>query len=678
MNPYSLFPLTNLLVSLAMLSYLLSQKSRDKKTNGFLAFIVLTTIWSLMSFLLWEIIPDKLMMFWLKLNSINWLGVSILFLNFIYLFLEKKSDLIFKIFLGSSAASILLSFFTNLINTGYENFYWGVRGQHGTLYQPAVILSVILPMLYVIFLLARAAANTESKTARIQANLLLGGAATSIGLGLITSVVIPEVFKIKDFIDLSSSSSIILAGFVLFAMTHYKFLNVGIEEAALDLFNYTSEGLLILDQEAKISQVNPLAKKWLGLEEKSEIELQKISAGDLPCLRPYLQESSSTEIRLDVENKKLFILISSSEIIKNGEKIGEILRLSDISEIKTAEEKLKQANFQLEERIQERTGRLSDSIKRLEKLVGNVRSSTDHLNDHSQQVSEISAEASRISGQISQSMQRIAADAHSQSLSVEDMVTKIENIASAIEEVKETSSRGYEIAQKVSGSVEDSESALREMISKMNEIRSTSESSARMVEEVSQISAEIETAAGKIVSIANETNLLSLNATIEAAHAGEEGKGFAVVAQAIGKLAENSTISAKEIQTRLKNMHQIVGETQNTIRANSQKVNEGVQISGTLSSVLSSILELVRNMSSEVTHISRLSARQAEHSTEIVTLIHQIENISEENNHQAGQVLQATQDSDRQMLELNSSAQALADMALSLSELIGEMELKAE
>ncbi len=70
----------------------------------------------------------------------------------------------------------------------------------------------------------------------------------------------------------------------------------------------------------------------------------------------------------------------------------------------------------------------------------------------------------------------------------------------------------------------------------------------------------------KISQNASRSNILALNASIEATHSGEHGRGFAVVASQMGKLANDSGSSAKEIKATLNTITQHMASIVSSIR----------------------------------------------------------------------------------------------------------------
>ena len=96
-------------------------------------------------------------------------------------------------------------------------------------------------------------------------------------------------------------------------------------------------------------------------------------------------------------------------------------------------------------------------------------------------------------------------------------------------------------------STNDIAKSAEKLAENLENIRSSSSMIDELVENTNSIVKNIQ-------GNSRKSNILALNASIEAARAGDAGRGFAVVAKEMGKLAEMSGHSAKDIALQLNDM----------------------------------------------------------------------------------------------------------------------------
>ncbi len=184
-----------------------------------------------------------------------------------------------------------------------------------------------------------------------------------------------------------------------------------------------------------------------------------------------------------------------------------------------------------------------------------------------------------------------ASDLRGKSIKSSNMAKEVEK---TVEEVAQGSTNQAENTQSAAESVMVIGEMVEKSVLKVDELNKNTENMSRLKNDVLDILEDLSTANEKtksaintisiktqntndsvehikkatelITEIASETTLLALNANIEAARAGEHGKGFAVVASQIQELANQSTESAKKIETIIKDLISNSNDTVETMK----------------------------------------------------------------------------------------------------------------
>ena len=154
------------------------------------------------------------------------------------------------------------------------------------------------------------------------------------------------------------------------------------EQFLQTLLNNVSDGIAACDRQGKITQFNPACKKLFGLPQRSLPREQwsehyriyypdgetSLKTEDLPLVRAFSGESvRNAEITTITESKKLYHLsVNGDPIIDTeGNKIGAVVVVHDISDRKQAENATHKLNEELETRVRQRTKELEASNQAL-------------------------------------------------------------------------------------------------------------------------------------------------------------------------------------------------------------------------------------------------------------------------------------------------------------------------
>ena len=198
------------------------------------------------------------------------------------------------------------------------------------------------------------------------------------------------------------------------------------------------------------------------------------------------------------------------------------------------------------------TGMISRAMDQLRlalvDVVGTIKEKSDNVMYAADALNTDAAETSTTMEQVEKAVNDIAQGATSQAEDTQSATENVIIMGNMVEETNVEISRLREYAEEMKESTSFAKNILKELGDVNRRAGEYIDVIAEQTNTTNESALKISEATKLITSIAEETNLLSLNASIEAARAGEQGKGFAVVAAEIQKLAEQSNISAQQIE----------------------------------------------------------------------------------------------------------------------------------
>ncbi|MFD9628549.1 methyl-accepting chemotaxis protein [Peribacillus muralis] len=354
-------------------------------------------------------------------------------------------------------------------------------------------------------------------------------------------------------------------------------------------------------------------------------------------------------------------IILSRSISRPVRKLTEALRQVAAGNLQVEEIRIRN-----NDEIGEMAGAFNSMVGGLKSIVINMRDSASQLAVQAEQMSASSEESLASSEMVSATAEENRTGMALQVDIVEKSVESMNEMATAIKRITESNVEMLISAETVHGLVQQGSDSMNDVTSQMKNINAMIRESADIMENMSNHSNQIQRVTTFITNISEQTNLLALNAAIEAARAGEHGKGFAVVADEVRKLAEQSKISAAEIEKMIQVIQEATGKGVESINMGSKKAEEGLAASASSLQVFNNIKSAVGEVNEQIASAS--SAVDDLHAmTEDVTAgAHSIKDIAVISAERANDTSAATEEQHTATQQISEGAQALAILAESL------------
>lgn len=325
MNIYNSIPLILGVILIGFTSYTYAVNKKTDITRTFFIYLFFAIAYHFKEFFQWSNLGDEFPIFILRATAWIWIGFGFAFCNFVYGLTRKKKDLLYYIFGFSTLFLIIVSFSTDLIIADYQKYYWGIQGKGGLFMLFANIWCVVVIGLYSIFILIQKLLKTENPLQKKELKLVTFGTLVILLVGATISILLPQILDLHNIPRIGSTFLFFHSLFVIYAISEIKELSIDAGSISEKLFSGIMEGVVVLDKNKKIVQINKAAKHILNIStDVSRVDLSHLVLGynyNLTYIDQVLKIFGS-------DNK--FISLSQTPLKLKDKKSGKIIIFKEV------------------------------------------------------------------------------------------------------------------------------------------------------------------------------------------------------------------------------------------------------------------------------------------------------------------------------------------------------------
>jgi len=291
------------------------------------------------------------------------------------------------------------------------------------------------------------------------------------------------------------------------------------------------------------------------------------------------------------------------------------------------------------------TKRINDISKSIHQMAANIQQVAEHLQEESSLLGDTSSS-------IEHTMRSVEAIASNvtylksvveknppSSLASEKTASSLDRMYEATEAIETDANTCVVRSQEAAEDAVQGKIAVQQTIAGINQIQESMGEFFEIVRRLGDQTEEVNESLEVISDIADHTNLLAINAAIISAHAGEHGRDFAVIADEIGKFAERTRESTKEIEILLKAIQSEFSDATKAMGKSSKAVSNGVELSHKAGKTLEKIASSIFNTKEIVTRIAAATADQSRENDHIRDIMEELVRSQTEKQEQINSIL---------------------------------------